>query len=69
MPYLSIYCAGVTNSLNDITGPSLTLGPDHGCTLTYSAKRFTEVSRAAHKGDFKGMLIDMMGFIGWCEHF
>jgi hypothetical protein len=54
----------VSNGLDDVAGPGLTLCPDHSSTLADAAEGLAQVAAAADEGDVEVVLLDVVGVIG-----
>ncbi len=50
-------------------GASFTLGANHGCAFGDAAQSFAEIARAADEGNFEGVLVHVMSFVGGGEDF
>ena len=61
--------AHVSHRLYDVPGAGLTFGADHGRSFTDAAERLAKVRAAADERHLKRVLIDVVMFIGRCEHF
>src|SRR5918997_3980958 len=61
------YGAHVSHGLDDVTGPGLSLGPDHGGTLADAPERLPEVRRPAHERHGEGPLVHVVGLVGGGE--
>jgi hypothetical protein len=59
----------VLNSLNNITGTSLTLGADHSGTLRDTAQGLAKVTAAAYEGDLECGLGDVVDIVSGSEDF
>src|SRR5207253_3424632 len=44
-------------------------GANHGCAFGDAAESFSEIARAADEGDFEGVLVHVVGFIGGGQNF
>lgn len=66
---LAVHGPFVAYGLDYISCSCLTLRPDESCTLGDTAQSFTKITRATDERNFKGMLIDMVFFIGGSEDF
>src|SRR5690348_11730225 len=53
--------------MNYVAGAGLALGADHGCALGDPAQSFAQVARSAYKWRCKGVLIDVVRFVGGRE--
>lgn len=54
----------VANGLDNVAGTSLTLGADHGSTLSNTAKGFAQVAAAANEGSIEVALLDVALVVG-----
>src|SRR5215212_6153495 len=61
------YRAHVADGLDDVPGPCLALGPDHGRPLAYAPQGLPEVDRPADERHGKSPLVDVVGLIGGRE--
>jgi len=59
----------VLDGFNNVTGASLTLGPDHGGSLGDPTEGFSQVAAAADEGDLEVRLCDVVAVIGGGEDF
>src|SRR5579859_3442978 len=60
--------AHVPGRLDDVAGPGLALGPDHGGALADPAQRLAQVGGAAHERHGELVLVDVVGLVGRGEH-
>ena len=58
----------VGNSLNHITCSWLTLGTDHGSTLSNTAERLAQVLGTTNEWHVELSLVDVINIISWREH-
>mmetsp|Transcript_10701 Transcript_10701/g.16285 ORF Transcript_10701/g.16285 Transcript_10701/m.16285 type:complete len:205 (-) Transcript_10701:32-646(-) len=58
----------MTDRLDNVSSPSLTLGTEHGGTLGTPTKCLTNVTTSTNKRDIEDILINMIHLIGHGEH-
>jgi hypothetical protein len=58
----------VTNSFNDIAGPSFTFSSDKSRALMYSTKSLSEIGSSTHEGGFEKVFIDVKKWIRWGQN-
>ena len=54
----------VPHRLDDVAGPGLAFGPDHGGPLVDAPERLAQVPAPAHKGRREAVLVHMEGLVG-----
>src|SRR6266852_8061611 len=59
----------VFHGVDNVSGPGFALGADHAGAFGDPAQSFAEVTRAANERDGEGVLVDVVGFVGWGEDF
>lgn len=59
----------MAHGLDDVAGPGLALGADHGGAFANAAEGLAEVAAPAHKGDGEGVLLDVVSVVGGGEDF
>jgi hypothetical protein len=59
----------VAHCLDDVPGAGLALRADHGRALADAAQRLAEVGGAAHEGHREPPFVDVVGVVGWRQHF
>jgi len=59
----------VSDSLNNISSSGFTLCADHGGAFANTTEGFTKVAAAADEGNTEGVLLDVVGMVGWGEDF
>lgn len=59
----------VAHGFNDVAGPGLAFGADHGGAFGDAAEGFAQVAAAAHEGNAEGVFLDVVGCVGWGEDF
>ena len=61
--------ANVLDGVDYVAGAGFALGADHGGAFGDAAQGFAQVAGAADEGDFEGVLVDVVGFVGGSEDF
>ena len=61
--------AHVFHGVNDVSGAGFALGANHGCALGDAAQGFSEIAGAADERNRESVFVDVVGFVGGCEHF
>src|SRR5437660_9247125 len=51
-----------------VASSGLALGADHGSAFGDPTQGFAQIASAAHKRNFEGVLVDVVGFVGGREH-
>ncbi len=59
----------MAHRLDDISGAGLALGANHGRAFGDPPQSLAQVARAAHERNLVVALVDVMLFIGRCQHF
>src|SRR5712692_11817558 len=59
----------VLDGMDDVAGPGFALGADHGRAFGDAAQSLAEIARSADERDGEGVLVDVVGFVGWGEDF
>jgi hypothetical protein len=54
----------VANGLDDVARPHLALGTDHGRSFACAAQSLAGIARAADKGHFEPVFVDVVFVIG-----
>ena len=57
------------DGVHHVTGAGFALGTNHGCAFCDAAQGFSQVARAADERSFEAVLVNVVSFVGWSQHF
>ena len=66
---LGVHAAHMAHGLHDVARARLALGADHRGAFGNAAQGLPEVARSADEGDGEDGLVDVVGVVGWRQHF